>query len=77
MATSFRPHIPTATDENARNRCRRRPLAVRPEGANYQWRTFPPGDLWTGRALQEEVEWTIRSASRRGAAPPLPTGWGG
>jgi hypothetical protein len=72
MATSFRPHIPTATDENARIHCRRRPLAVRPEGANYQWRTFPPGDLWTGRALQEECfEWTIRSASRRAAAPPL------
>src|SRR4029077_8887959 len=67
MATSFRPHIPTATDENARNHCRRRPLAVRPE-----WRTFPPGDLWTGRTLQEECfEWTIRSASRQGAAPPL------
>ena len=31
MATSFRPHIPTATDENARNQCLRRPLAVRPE----------------------------------------------
>ena len=31
MATSFRPHMPTATDENARNHCRRRPLAVRPE----------------------------------------------
>jgi hypothetical protein len=38
-------------------------LAVRPEGADYQWRKIPPGDLWTGHALQEDIEWTIRSAS--------------
>jgi hypothetical protein len=32
-------------------------LAVRPEGANHQWRKNPPGELWIDPVADERLVW--------------------
>jgi hypothetical protein len=41
-------------------------LAVRPEGANHQWRKIPPGELSIDPVADERLGW---ATGRAGASP--------
>jgi hypothetical protein len=52
----------TLADELIEWARRRLLLAVRPEGANHQWRKIPPGELSIDPVANERLDWVTGRA---------------